>query len=134
MLRRLEAEGCEREAREKNLSLVEVEDNRIRKNRRRSRRSKGGEQEQQQYRVESSSGLLWTSKYQPRCGAEVVGCRAQVGLYLYLPISICVLQVSQLKDWLLGWVGGRRASEESGTGSEWGEGSGASGGEGAGGQ
>ena len=67
----MEAEGWEREAREKNLSVAEVEEKRIRGNRRRSRRSKGGEEGrrggvEEQYRGAGGSGLLWAGKYRPR--------------------------------------------------------------------
>lgn len=71
----MEAEGWEREAREKNLSVTEVEEKRIRGNRRRSRRSKGGGEGgsrggvEEQYRGAGDSGLLWAGKYRPRYGA-----------------------------------------------------------------
>jgi len=119
--RRVEAESWEKEAREKDLSLAEVEERRIRGNRRRSRRSRGADLAEQKYKVDNPSALLWTGKYQPRCGADLVGnCES----------------IKQLRTWLSSWLGashGRRGSSSttdlnttastSDTGSEWGSGS-----------
>ena len=74
--RRVEAESWEKEAREKDLSLAEVseqlcvgghcsilyqvEERRIRGNRRRSRRSRGTDLTEQKYKVDNPSALLWT--------------------------------------------------------------------------
>merc|ERR1719234_2292934 len=88
--RRVEAESWEKEAREKDLSLAEVEERRIRGNRRRSRRSRGTDLTEQKYKVDNPSALLWTGKYQPRCGADIVGNRESV---------------KQLRNWLSGWLG-----------------------------
>merc|ERR1719234_1945540 len=85
--RRVEAESWEKEARDKDLSLAEVEERRIRGNRKRSRRSRGGAPELK-YKVDNPSALLWTGKYQPRCGADVVGNRKGI---------------QQLRTWLSGW-------------------------------
>ena len=80
MKRRVEAESWEKEAREKDLSLAEVseqlcvggqgtintffsnqvEERRIRGNRRRSRRSRGTDLTEQKYKVDNPSALLWT--------------------------------------------------------------------------
>ena len=90
MERRLEAEMFEKEAREKNLSVAEVEEKRIRGNRRRSRRSLEDRCEGVKYSVESGSGLLWSAKYQPRCGADVLGNQEEV---------------ARLRDWLRHWTG-----------------------------
>ena len=64
---------------------TQVEDRRIRGNRRRSRRSRG-EGKEQQYKVQGGSGLMWTAKYQPRCGADVVGNTAQVNILYCLVV------------------------------------------------
>jgi len=90
MERKLEAETFEREAREKNISAAENEEKRIRGNRRRSRRSmdlkKGKES---LYSTVSDSGLSWASKYQPRCGSDVLGNEEVI---------------RDIKDWLTGWT------------------------------
>ena len=78
--RKIEAETFEKEAREKNLSVAEVEEKRIRGNRRRSRRSRDirGEGSRVVFSVDTCSGLTWASKYQPRCGADILGNNDQV--------------------------------------------------------
>lgn len=98
--RKVEAEMFEREAREKNLSMSEVEEKRIRGNRRRSRRSLElkAETEAGRYQVCGQSGLLWTSKYQPRCGADIVGHTAEV---------------ADLRTWLNTWARVGRAKHNS---------------------
>ena len=97
MERKLEAEMYEKEAMEKNLSVAEVEEKRIRGNRRRSRRSRelSGEAAKVRYTVDSGSGLVWASKYQPRCGADLLGNKAEI---------------DSLRDWLSAWSGARRAA------------------------
>ena len=97
MERKLEAEMYEKEAMEKNLSVAEVEEKRIRGNRRRSRRSRelSGEAAKVKYTVDSGSGLVWASKYQPRCGADLLGNKAEI---------------ESLRDWLSAWSGARRAT------------------------
>ena len=80
-----EAETVEAEARQKNMSLVEAEEKRIRANRRRSRRSnegrkEGKEQQALLYRgtTHKQSGLMWTGKYQPRAGTDLIGNKPHV--------------------------------------------------------
>ena len=98
--RKVEAELFEREAREKNLSVCDVEEKRIRGNKRRSRRSLElkGESVAGRYEVGGRSGLLWTSKYQPRCGADIIGNKATV---------------EGLRNWLRTWSGAGAASHNS---------------------
>ena len=107
--RKVEAESFEREAREKNLSVQEVEERRIRGNRRRSRRSREGKGDggEGKYVIESGSGLMWTGKYQPRSVGDMVGNTEEL---------------SRMREWLRGWVGGRTrgGGSTSETGSEWG--------------
>ena len=89
--RKVEAELFEREAREKNLSVCDVEEKRIRGNKRRSRRSlELKESVAGRYEVGGRSGLLWTSKYQPRCGADIIGNKEAV---------------EGLRNWLRTWTG-----------------------------
>merc|ERR1719232_365374 len=102
MERRMEAEMFEKEARDKNLSLADLEEKRIRGNRRRSRRSiemKENRSEAGKYCVDSGSGLMWSSKYQPRSGADILGNEDTV---------------SGLREWLRTWSG---ATNKSGSGS-----------------
>ena len=101
MERRMEAEMFEKEAREKNLSLADLEEKRIRGNRRRSRRSmelKEKGSSAGKYCVDSGSGLMWSSKYQPRSGADILGNEDTV---------------SGLREWLRTWSG---ATNKSGSG------------------
>ena len=99
--RKVEAESSEREAREKNWSVQEVEENRIRENR--SREGRDAE-EDYKYVIQSGSGLMWTGKYQPREVGDMVG-NSEV--------------LARMREWLRGWVGGRKGSSSSDTGSEW---------------
>ena len=98
--RKVRTETLEAEAREAKVSVSEVkakDQKKGRGKRRRSRRSvevarpsAGG-----RYQVEAGSGLVWTSKYEPRCGGDVLGNCGEVG---------------RLRDWLSTWTsGGGRA-------------------------
>ena len=94
--RKVNTETLEVQAREAKLTVSEVkarDQKRGRAKRRRSRRSvevarpsDGGG-----YQVEAGSGLVWTSKYEPRCGAEILGnCD----------------EVARLRQWLTTWTSG----------------------------
>ena len=55
--------------------------------------------------MEAGSGLVWTSKYEPRCGAEILGNCGEV---------------ARLREWLTTWTSGAgrtRAGSNSTTGS-----------------
>merc|ERR1719348_921159 len=95
--RKIEAETFEKEAREKNLSVAEVEEKRIRGNRRKSRRSRDirGEDSRVVFSVDTCSGLTWASKYQPRCGADILGNNDQI---------------TKLREWLNNWSGNKAFS------------------------
>ena len=103
--RKVNTETLEAQAREAKLSVSEVkarEQKRGRGKRRRSRRSvevarpsAGGG-----YQVEAGSGLVWTSKYEPRCGGEVLGNRDEV---------------VRLRQWLTTWTSGAGAGHNRGS-------------------
>ena len=120
--RKVEAEMVEREAAARAESLQDAEERRIRGNRRRSRRSREtADTAATQYRVNTGSQLLWTGKYQPRCGADLAGLQPGA--------------VTGLRTWLAGWrsagTGAVAGPECSGTTSmsEWGSESEAEGGQ-----
>ena len=105
--RKVRAETLEREAREGKLSESEVkarEQKRGRAKRRRSRRSveAGRAGEGGRYEVGAGSGLVWTSKYEPRCGEQILGNSGEV---------------ARLREWLNNWTSGGGGRERTRAGS-----------------